>query len=307
MSIEKIHKAFVSNWVVLIACIFVFWAFRLQGDWGNLNLWISTLLQITIALFLLNLNNIFTIIQRRTLLPALFYLIPVGCNPIFNLDWKGSLAALLMMVNYLFLFNTYQKSNSQLNALNISLLLVLGSFIHPLLLLFFPLFWLGFYWFRSFNLRVFLASLTGIVTVYLIIFTWCIYRDDWGMFLSFLPKPEEIFSIREPNLSNYEWISLGIIWVASIFAGYNLFVSSISEKVRTVSFLKYMYVSSFLIFFMAFVQSEYRSFWELIAYISIALVLAHYFTLTNKLYIKILMLVFIFALSVLGLLQHFSA
>lgn len=307
MSIDKIHKTFVSGWGIFIACVLVFLAFRLQGDWSNINLWTSLLIQIGIALFLLQLNNIFTIICRRTLLPALFYLVLVGCNPIFNLDWKGSLIALLTMVNYLFLFHAYQKPDSQLNALNISLLLVLGSLLWPQFLLFFPVFWLGFYWFRSFNLRVFLASLVGVIVVYLIIFAWSIYRDDWRIFLDYLPKPEKIFPVREPDFSNYEWISLGIILFVFIFAGFNLFVSRISEKVRTISFLKYLYITSFLIFFMAFVQSEYRSIWELVGYVSVALILAHYFTLTNKLYIKVLMLVFIIALLFFGFLQHFPA
>jgi len=307
LNIKKIHKAFVYNWILFAICVCVFLALRFQSDWDNLNLWGSTLIQIGIAFFLFQLNNIFSIIHRRTLLPALFYLILVGCNPIFNLELKGSLAALLMMVNYLFLFQTYQNPDSQLNALNISLILVLGSFFWPQFLLFFPIFWIGFYWFHSFNLRVFLASLMGIVVVYLFIFVWCIYQDNWGMFLSFLPKPKEIFPIHELDLSNYEWISLGIILFTYIFAGFNLFVVSISEKVRTVSLLKYLYVSSFFIFSMAFVQSGYRAFWELIASISIALVLAHYFTLTNKLYVKILMLFFIFALLILGFLQHAPA
>ncbi|MDR2621926.1 MAG: hypothetical protein LBC48_05010 [Dysgonamonadaceae bacterium] len=306
MKISNIHKAFVSNWVVFIACILAFLVFRLQEDWSNPNFGVITLIQVGIALFLLQLNNIFSIIRHRTLLPALFYLLLAGCNPVSNLDWKSGLVVLLMMVNYLFLFHAYQKPNSQLNALNISLILVLGSFLRPQLLLFFPVFWFGFYWFRSFNLRVFLASLIGIIIVYLIIFAWSIYQDDWQMFLLYLPKPEEIFFVYEPNLSNYELVNLGTVLFVYIFAGYNLYVSGISERIRTVSLLKYMYIFSFLILFMAFVQPEYRSFWELIAYISIAMVLAHYFTLTNKLSIKILMLIFIFGLSILGFLQHLS-
>ena len=139
---DKIHKAFISSWVVFIVCVFVFLAFRFQDDWRNVNLWGSTLFQIMVAISLLVLNNIFTIIRRRTLLPALFFLIPVGCNPVFNLDFEGSALAFMMMVNYLFLFYTYHNPDSQLNALNISLLLVCGSFIRPQLLLFFPIFWL---------------------------------------------------------------------------------------------------------------------------------------------------------------------
>ena len=303
MNINKIHQTIVSSWGVFVPCTLVFLAFRLQGDWSNVNLWVCTLMQISIALLLLSLNNGFSIIRRRTLLPAFFYLILVGWNPIFNEDLNGSIATLLIMLNYLFLFNTYQKSDSQLNAFNISLILVLGSFLHPRLLLFLPVFWIGVYWFRSFNLRVFLASLMGIVAVYWIIFAWSIYRDDRQIFFAALPKPEEIFFISELHLSNYEWISFGIILLVLIFAGLNLFVLSISEKVKTVSFLKYMYVSSVIFLFMAFVQSECRSYWESIAYISVSLILAHYFTLTNKLYGKILMLLFILSFWGLGLLQ----
>jgi len=307
INIKKVHDAFVSNWIVFVAYVCVILAFRFWSDWSNFALWGNTLVQIGVAFFLLQLDHIFTIIRRRTLLPMLFYIILVGCNPIFNVSLKDSLAALLMMVNYLFLFQTYQKPDSQLSALNISLILVLGSLFWSQFLLFFPIFWIGFNRFHSFNLRVFLASLTGIVMVYLFVFSWSIYQKDWMLFLSFLPKPKEIFSISEPNLSNYEWISLGIILFTYIFAGFNLFVVSISEKIKTISFLKYLYVSSFFIFAMAFVQSEYRSYWESIAYIPIALVLAHYFTLTNKLYVKILMLIFLLTLLIIRFLQYFSA
>lgn len=300
MNIEKIYRAVVTNWVVLFAFIFVFLAFRLHGDWSNTHLWLTALIQIGIALFLLQLNNIFSIIRHHTLLPAIFYLLFAGCNPVFSLDWKGSSAAFLMMVNYLFLFRAYQKPNPQLYALNISLVLVLGSFLQPQLLLFFPLFWFGFHWFRSFNMRVFLASLTGIFAVFLIVFAWSVFRNDWQMFLPYLPKPEEIFSIYEPDLSIYEWINLGIVLLVYVFAGYNLYVSDISERIRTVLFLKYIYLFSFLILFMAFVQAECRSFWELVAYISISLILAHYFTLTEKFSVKTVMLIFMLGLLTLG-------
>jgi len=311
MNIKKIHNAFVSNWIILAICICVFLVYRLQGNWTNIEFLASTLIQVGIALFLLQFNTIFVIIHRRTLLPALFYIILVGSSLIFNLEWKANLGALLMLVNYLFLFQTYQKPDSQLIAFNISLLLTLGSFLQPQFLLFFPVFWIGFYWFRSFNLRVFFASLTGIVVVYLFIFVWCIYQDDWKIggkeFLTFLPKSEDVFPVRELNISNYKWINLGIILFTYIFAGFNLFVASISEKIRTISYLKFLYVSSFFIFAMSFVQSKYQSFWELTAYISIALILAHYFTLTNKTYVKSLMLLFLLALITMRLIQHFSA
>ncbi|MDR2692462.1 MAG: hypothetical protein LBB73_09300 [Dysgonamonadaceae bacterium] len=306
MNIGRIQKSFVSSWIVFITCTFAFLAFRLSGDWNNVNLWICTFIQFGIALYLLLLNGIFSMIRCRTLLPAIFYLILTGWNPIFNYDLNGCLATLLTIFNYALLFNAYQKTDSQINAFNISLILVLGSFLQPQLLLFFPILWIGCYWFRSFNLRVFLASLTGIVAVYWIIFAWSIYWDDRQIFFATLPKAEDIFFINELHLSNYEWMSFGIILFVLVSAGLNLFILNISEKVKTVSFLKYLYVSSFLFLFLAFVQSEYRSCWESIAYIPVSLILAYYFTLANKVYSTVLMLLFICSFWFLGFLQNFS-
>jgi hypothetical protein len=307
MSIGKIYRAFVSDWVMLIACVLAFLVFRLQGDLSEVNLWICTLLQIGIASSLLLINSIFSIIRRRTLLPAFFYLLLTGWNPIFSYDLTGSIATLLTILNYWFLFTAYQKSDSQLNAFNISLILVLCSFFQPQLLLFFPLFWIGFYWFQSFNLRVFLASLMGIVAVYWIIFAWSIYLDDRQILIAMLPKQEKILFINEFYLSDYERISFGIILFILIFSGFNLFILSISEKVKTVSFLKYMYVSSFIFLLLALAQNEYRSYWESVLYIPVSLIFAHYFTLANKLIVKILMLLFIFSFWALGVLQNFPA
>jgi hypothetical protein len=218
------------------------------------------LIQIGTAFFLLRFNYIFSIIRRRTFLPVFFYLILVCCFSEFYLDWKGSLAALLMMVNYVFLFSAYQKPDSQLNALNISLILVLGSFFWPPFLIFFPILWIGFYWFHSLNLRVFLAGIIGFIVIYLFIFAWCVFQNDWEnnltIFRSFFPAFKEIFPVHKLNLSNYEWISFCLILLTHIIAGLSLFVVGISEKVKTVSHLKYLYILSFIIFALSLVQSE---------------------------------------------------
>jgi len=310
MNIKKIHHAFVSSWILLAILICAYFFLRLQGKWDNIDLLASTLIQVGIALLLLQFNDIFAIIHRRTLLPAFFYIILAGSSLLFNLDWRTNLATLLIVINYVFLFQTYQKPDSQQNAFNISLLLALGIFLQPQLLLLFLLFWIGFYWFYSFNLRVFLASLTGVVLVYLFIFAWCIYQDDWKIgwkeFLTFLPKSGDVFSFRDVTIPPYRWVNLGIILLIYIFAGFNLFVTSISENIKTVSFLKFLYISSFFVLAMAFLQSRNQSFWELAAYISIALILAHYFTLTNKTYVRVLMILFMLTLFTVKLVQHFS-
>jgi hypothetical protein len=287
--------------------MFAFLAFRLQGDWTEINLWVCTLLQIAAALLLLLLNGAFSLIRNRTFLPAIFYLLLTGWNPIFHYDLVGSITTLAITLNYLLLFNTYQKRNSQFNAFNISLILLLGGFFHPTLLLFLPLFWIGFYWLWSLNLRTFLASLIAIVSIYWIGFAWSIYRQDWSIFLILLPNLEDVFFVNMLSLSYYEWIGFGIVSLILIFAGLNLFVLSSSEKLQTGVFFKFLYVSACIFLLLSLAQSEYRAYWGAIAYIPVSLIFAHYFTLTNQLIIKFLMLLFIFSFWWLGYLHNFPA
>ncbi|GHT85206.1 hypothetical protein FACS189420_6840 [Bacteroidia bacterium] len=310
MSIDKIHKAFVSGKAVFFIILLGFIASRLydaNGDWDNPSLWGGTIIQIGIALLLLQLNHVFTIIRSRTLLPALFYLTFTACSLPFTSDLTGSIAALCVVLSCFFLFHAYQEPESQIYALNMGILLTLGSLLWPQLLFFFPVFWYGFYHFRSLNFRVFLASITGIMAVYLFILAWSVYAEDWGVFLSFLPDFHELFSVQKPDFTLPEWIILCFTLLVYIFAGFNLFVSDLSEKIRTVSILRYLYFSSFIIFAPFLLQSENKSHWTLIIFIPVALLFSHFFTLSNKKLVKYGMLICFFFFWGMYIRQHFPA
>ena len=143
MKIDKIHNALLTSRLLLFTIVFVFIAVRLYSigaQWNNLSLWGCLLIQIGIAFFLLQLNHIFNITQQHTFLPALFYLLFIWSNPVFYSDLKGSIAAGCFVLCYYPLFNSYQNAKSQISALNISLLLTLGSLFWTPLLFLFPVF-----------------------------------------------------------------------------------------------------------------------------------------------------------------------
>jgi len=309
MNIEKFHKSLLTSRLLLFTTVFAFIVVRLYlivGQWNNVSLWGCLLIQIGIAFFLLQLNHIFNFIQGRTFLPALFYLLFIGSNPVYYSDLKGSIAAACFVLCYYPLLSSYQNPKSQINALNISLLLSLGSLLWTPLLFLFPVFWLGFYHFQCFNGRVFLANLTGFVVVYLFIFTWSILQGDKNIFLSLLPH-FDAFVIRTPDLTIFEWVTYGVLLLIYLFVGLYLYIFNISEKAGTITILSYFYLSTFIIFIFFILQSEYKSSWGLIISIPLAFLTAHFFSRSNKRSIHYLLWLFFLLFVCVGIAQYVSA
>jgi len=307
MNIDKIHKLFLTNRLLFFTIVFAFIAVRLYSNGNqldNLSFWGCLLIQLGIAFFLLQLNHIFNIIQVRTFLPAIFYLLFIGINPVFYNDLKGSVAALCTVLCFYFLFASYQNPKSQINAMNISILLVLGSLLWSPLLFFFPVFWVGFHRFQCFNGRVFFANLTGFVIVYLFIFTWSVFQGDKNIFLSLLPDFDWLFTPFQLNFNILEWITYGVTLLICIIVGIYLFFIYISEKVWTIAALSYLYLSAFFTFIFLSVRSEYKSSLGLICFAPVALLTGHFFSRANKKGIQYLLLIFFLFLIGVGIVQY---
>jgi len=307
MNIEKIHKQFLTSRLLLFTIVLAFIAVRLYSNgvqFDNLSFWGCLLIQLGIAFLLLQLNHTFNIIQGRTFLPFLFYLLFTGSDPVFYNDIKGSVAALCLVFCYYFLFSSYQKPQSQINAMNISILLVLGSLLWTPLLFFFPVFWIGFYRFQCFNARVFFASLTGFVIVYLFVFTWSIFQGDKNIFLSLLPQFDALITVNKLDFTLLEWLTYGFILFIYFIVGILLFFFNISERIWTISALSYLYLSSFIIFVFLLLQSGYKSSWGLIFYVPIAFLTGHFFSRQNDRTVHYLLLVFILFFIGIGFAQY---
>jgi len=307
MNIEKVHKQFLTSRLLLFTIVFAFIAVRIyskSAQFDNLSFWGCLLIQLGIAFLLLQLNNTFNIIQGRTFLPSLFYLLFTGSNPIFYSDIKGSVAALCLVLCYYFLFGSYQNPKSQINAMNISILLVLSSLLWTPLLFFFPVFWIGFYRFQCFNWRVFLASLTGFLIVYLFIFTWSIFQGDKNIFLSLLPQFDTLITVNIWDFTLLEWVTYGFILFIYFIIGTLLFFFNMSERIWTISVLNYLYISSLIFFIFLLLQSGYKSSWGLISFVPIAFLTGHFFSRPNDRTVHYLLIVFFLFFVGIGFAQY---
>jgi len=284
MKLTQIHKSFVSGRFSLFLTLLIFIGLRIYvtNDWSSGALWIVMALQVTIALFLLYLTQAFVIIRQRTFLPAFFYLLFMGTNPLFFYDIRGSVVALIVTFCLFILLQTYQEPKSQKKSLNISLLLTLGSFYWPPLLLLFPLFWFGMYRLKSLNVRVFFASLVGFFVVYLFIYTWSFYKNDTNLFLNSLPDLDAFWTIHPYSFSLKEWVISGFLAFLFIITGLRIFMTGMAEKIRTMTILSYLYAFTFIVFVLLLVQSEWRKEWVLILFVPFSFLVAHFFTLSHR-------------------------
>ncbi|MDR3060905.1 MAG: DUF6427 family protein, partial [Dysgonamonadaceae bacterium] len=266
MSLKQIHHSLISGWFTVIVFILLVFIMRLlsQPDWNDPAFWAAFLLQVTISLALLQVNHTFTIIRSQTILPALFYLLMTGGTPLFYTAWQGSIAAFGVLICLIYLFGSYQKPASQLNALNIGLILTFCSFVWPPVLLLFPFIWYCFYAFRSLNFRTFFATIIGIMTVYLFVFAWNIYHGGIRNFFEMLPQWQEFLVIHPFSLDSLDILVFVLLAVLFVISGFDIFVSGLSEKIRARTYLKYLYLTTICITVVMNLQSEWKANWTLI-------------------------------------------
>ena len=123
------------------------------------------------------------LIREKTLLPFLFYALLTSTNPDFFPLKSTSVGVFLFDIgplsSYLPLIMTPDCTDKAYNA---SLIISIGSLLWIHILWFLPLFWLGMYNFRTLNIRTFVASLFGILTVYWFVFGWCVWEWDFTAF-----------------------------------------------------------------------------------------------------------------------------
>jgi hypothetical protein len=284
MTLQQIHKKFVAKRTVLVVTILVFVLSRLLkiNDDNCLIVWGTTIIQIGIALSLLYLSNSFVLIRNRTLLPSVFYLLFIGSGTFVYDSWESCVAGVCVLCCLFFLFDSYRKLYSQGAALNIALLLTIGSFVWLPLLFFFPVFWYGMYKFQSLSFRSFFASVVGFVVVYLFIFTWSFHlNDQLHFFLSTLPDWEQLISTQPFQFNIREYILSGYLALLFIWVGINIFISGISDKIKVLKTLSFLYAVCAVAFIAQFLQPDNQEEWYSILCLSLSFLVADLFTSPN--------------------------
>jgi hypothetical protein len=284
MQIRRIQKSFIASRLLLTLFVLVFLALRLlwKSNGHPLELWGSALIQTGIALFLWKFSQQHAIIRQRTLMPAFFYLLLVGANPLFVDNLRGNIISLLAIVCLALLFSSYHKPHSQGKMFNISLILMLGSFYWIPILLLFPLVWYGMIRFKIFNFKNFLSTITAAPTIAVFFVGWSVYTSDWTIFEQTLSNWIAACDFRYYSLGPQEWTILAFPLFLFLLSGIKLYIVGVSEKTQAMNFLSYLYLMTCILIGLFHIQSQWASEWLLLSCIPVSLLMAHYFTLAYK-------------------------
>ncbi|MCL2650631.1 MAG: hypothetical protein FWD60_06355 [Candidatus Azobacteroides sp.] len=283
--LKQIHRTLVSNRLIALLCIVLIFLGRIfaGATFYQYITWLVFVIQLGIIFLLLRINYVHRIIVKKTVLPVVFFLLLTASYPSLYNNLEGNISAFLFVLCLALTLKNYHNPKSQPDSFNIALILTLGSMLiwRPLLF-FIPLFWIGFYRFRALNGKSFAASLLGIFIVYLFLSAWCLHINDWSLFFNNLPQFDKTFNIRWIEIRWYDWVLDGFLLFLLIMTATQIFASGISEKIKTISFFKYLYIIIVVLFVLAifFDQAVYNI--QCIIYIPVAFIIGYYFTMLDN-------------------------
>jgi hypothetical protein len=168
--------------------------------------------------------------------------------------------------------------------LNIALALTLGSFVWQPLLFFFPVLWLGLSGFHSLNFRSFFASIVGFAVIYLFVLAGSIYMgNNMDFFIEKLPDFQVLFQFHPfEGFDIWEYIIFGYLFLLFIISGMNIFMSNVAENARTMTILGFLYIITFIIFVILFLQPQWKNEWASILCLPLSILISHLFSIFHR-------------------------
>jgi len=239
------------------------------------------LFTVMISVYVLHINGKYSLIRRKTYLPYVFSLFLLTCIPGMLYMTPAYIGLIIVLLSTDILFRTYQSEYVAKEAFSIGVLIALAALLIPDMLLYIPVYWIGFYMMRSFNIRVILGSLSGLLMVICMYVSYVFFR-----FESFEPvirifKFEQFREFFTFQVSIIDWIifSIGIIIFIVVIHSY---INKYKDKIRTranMSFFNLIIFFSLIIylFFNPLSQIE-----MVVGLTTSTFVLAHFFALADQ-------------------------
>lgn len=256
-----------------------------------LNPFLSHLVQyvllLGIGLILQYISSEFRLIRVRSFFPFfLFCLLSGTFLPVLPLNGTAISSLLLTLACYR-LFHALEHGLENRSVFDSTILLTLASVFHSRFLWLLPAVWLVMGILQVFSLRSFFASILGMITVFWLISGISFLIGDYGYMAAYAK-----------DLTAFEWFSLSNVSPSEIYYVSFLAVLMISaiisfwpkqhlDKLKTRNYLNSVLVLWFAMLILWFFSSNDKSY--LLPLLSLStLVIAHFFSLVDSLYSRIM-------------------
>lgn len=253
-----------------------------QKEWAYL---FGLLLLFGGAFFVHRANYALVLIRERTLLPFLLYALLASTNPDFFPLKATSFGVFCLILALYQLFTSYHDPLATDKAYNMAILIAVGSLLWVYILWFLPLFWWGMYYFRAMGIRMFAATLMGVLTVYWFLLGWCVWQADFSAFTIPIASLFKIRPLTALWTSAVDWIQFLLVAGLTFLASMHIIMHENDDSLRVRQFLSFLIalsIGSFGLFFLYEQSSE--EFLE-ISCVPSAILIAHFFTVNRGRYV----------------------
>ena len=226
------------------------------------------------------------IIRIRTRMMACVWLVLAASLSFMHPLEEPVIAAALLCVAYNLLFRCYQRHRPQLDIFHAFLMLGVGSFFAPVMLLMaIPFFIYTIAFLRSLTRKAFWAGILGVIVPYWCYAVWCFITRDIESFVARLTDMArfEMPSIEAVRSLPLVWqVSAAVVALFSIVSIVHYLRTNYDDKIR-VRMILYIYVSQTLLLmaYLVLQPSHYQTTMALLI-ASASPLIAHYFALSKS-------------------------
>lgn len=251
------------------------------------------------------INNKHLLIREKTLLPSALIILLFSSHPSFIYMSGEYISALIVMIILSMLFSAYNNERKQDIAFQASFMLAFSSLFSISAIVYLPALWIGMAILRSFNFKVFLASLLGVFIICFPLFSWFLLTDQIVSLLAPITNTfqTKITSIPAFSYSIKEWIILGNCLLLLLITISDYYINRHKDKIKVRNYFNLLFILSIYTFIVLLFLNINTPLHLFTIFISGTFILSHLFALVEKRAGQVLFYFILLIYSILSL--HF--
>ncbi|MGI6073670.1 MAG: hypothetical protein ACOYEA_03395 [Fermentimonas sp.] len=202
----------------------------------------STISVIVIAWLLHHLNERYNITRSRTSLPFVVPLFLLSINPHFLIMSERYIAVIFILLAVYPLLDSYQKVEPYIYSFRSATLLGIASLFSVEALILLPLWWVGEFSMRGPQFKSFLASLFGVVLIYVSTLSVYLVFDNLSGFVAPFLFYTDISIYEMPKFGVADWVTVAMLLIFFVYSMIMGVRTYSRDKVLTLSLLQFFQV-----------------------------------------------------------------
>ncbi len=245
------------------------------------NILIAAVLVFIQAMLVNYMVNFYNLLGKPSFLPALLYIVASSLFTPFLILSPPLICNFLLIWMLFKMFGLYKAEDSKSASYDLGMIVAVGSLIYLPFIYFILIAWIALLLFRPFDLRDFLASIFGYITVFFFLAVYYYLTNRLGAFYTiWLPLATRFPNNIHINYLNYlELVPVVIIFIFCFFRIQQSFYKSFVQVRKSYQLLLMLFVIAGLSFY---VKAEFRLSHFLLCVIPSAIFMAYYFLYATR-------------------------